>query len=231
VTGLLLAGSTFALTPLGGDRSLLPISLILVATICMTWTLRHWTPISRRGALGGLVISLSACWITALACVQGLSYRKGVFLRTSKTGSSRHRLRTALRLTRVETALAAVLYAASGLLMTLAHPPVLLIMIILVQGTVYLCSPVAALWNVRLQRMAPEEFRRRAEERRRAEYGSRQRSFLAPAWGRAIVLALAVGVGVAVFARPGKLVPVPARTIGPVHVIGTPPATTAPAAP
>ena len=44
VTGLVLSGSSFALMPLGGNRSLMPMSLIIIATICMTWTLRHWIP-------------------------------------------------------------------------------------------------------------------------------------------------------------------------------------------
>ena len=84
VTGLLVSGSGFALMPLRGNPSLLPMSLIIVATVCMTWTLRHWTTITWRRAFMGLVISLSASWITALACIQGLTHREGVFLRTSK---------------------------------------------------------------------------------------------------------------------------------------------------
>ncbi len=86
VTGLVVSGSGFALMPLSGEASLLPMSLIIVATVCMSWTLRHWTTISWRRAGKALVISLSASWITALACIQGLTHREGVFLRTSKTG-------------------------------------------------------------------------------------------------------------------------------------------------
>ena len=67
--GLLLSGSKFTLMALGGDRSLLPMSLILVATICTIWNLRDWTTITRRRALLGLVISLSASWVCALACI------------------------------------------------------------------------------------------------------------------------------------------------------------------
>ena len=72
VTGLRLAGSHFALTPFAGDRSLLPMSLILIATICMIWTLRHWTTMSHRRAFLSLMVSLSASWVTALACVEGI---------------------------------------------------------------------------------------------------------------------------------------------------------------
>jgi cellulose synthase/poly-beta-1,6-N-acetylglucosamine synthase-like glycosyltransferase len=51
VTGLLISGSDFALMPLKGNTSLLPMSLIVIATVCMSWTLRHWTTISWRRAL------------------------------------------------------------------------------------------------------------------------------------------------------------------------------------
>ena len=141
ITGLRLSGSHFALMPLGGDRSLLPMSLILIASICMMWTLRYWTTMSHRRTLLGLLISLSATWITALACMEGLTRRDGVFLRTLKTGGSRQRLRTALRLSRVETLLTIALFTSAGLLAASAHPPWLLIVIVVVQGTVYSCAP------------------------------------------------------------------------------------------
>ena len=73
ITGLRIANSGFALMPLSGDKSLLPISLILVATVCMTFTLRLWTTLTPRRAVLGLLISLAAGWITALACIEGLA--------------------------------------------------------------------------------------------------------------------------------------------------------------
>ncbi len=86
ITGLLIADSNFVLMPLRGNTSLLPTSLIIAATISMTWTQRHWTNVTWRRAIRGMIISLSASWITALACIQGLTHREGVFLRTSKKG-------------------------------------------------------------------------------------------------------------------------------------------------
>ena len=53
VTGLLVSGSGFALMPLGGNSSLMPMSLIIVATVSMTWTLRHWTTVTWRRAAHG----------------------------------------------------------------------------------------------------------------------------------------------------------------------------------
>jgi len=207
ITGLLLSGSNFALTPLGGDRSLLPMSLIIIATICMMWTLRHWTPISRTRSVLGMVISLSASFITAIACIEGMSRREGVFLRTLKTGASRHRLRSAIRLSRWEGLLAVALYTSAGLLAALRHPPILLIIIVAIQGTVYACSPVASLWNLRAQLVSAPEYRRRYEEQRLrlASRGRPPFRVLRPL--TAVVLAAVVGAGVAAFASPNQLRP------------------------
>jgi hypothetical protein len=206
VSGLLLSGSGFALMALGGDRSLLPMSLIVIATICMTWTLRHWTTISMRRALLALVISLSASWITALACVQGMSRREGVFLRTSKTGSTHRRIRTAFRLSRWETLLAVALFVSAGLLSASRHVPIFLTVILCIQGAVYLCSPISSFWNLRAQRVPGFEYRRRFEERRR-HAANRLRPSFRPIGIAALLLALLVGLAAAMFAAPARLLP------------------------
>jgi hypothetical protein len=205
ITGLLLSGSGFALTPLAGDRSLLPMSLIVIATICMMWTLRHWTPISRRRSVLGLVISLSATLITAIACLEGMSRREGVFLRTSKTGSTRHRVRAAFRLSRWEALLAIALFTSAGLLAARQHPPILLIVIVAIQGTVYACSPIASLWNLRAQLVAAPEYRRRYEEHRVRQ--ATRPSFRVARPVAAVLLAAVMGAAAAAIAAPDKLLP------------------------
>jgi cellulose synthase/poly-beta-1,6-N-acetylglucosamine synthase-like glycosyltransferase len=212
VTGLLLSGSSFALMPLSGNSSLLPMSLIIIATICMTWTLRYWTTISWRRAFKGLVISLSASWITALACIQGLTYREGVFLRTSKTAGGRHRLRAAFRISRFETLLAVSLFTAVGVLVAFTNPPLLLLIIIGLQGAVYLCAPVAALWNLRAQRVPAEAYRRRHDEQRRRR-SRRTRSFVTVGFAGALLLAALAGATIAVAAAPRQLTPVRAAPV------------------
>jgi cellulose synthase/poly-beta-1,6-N-acetylglucosamine synthase-like glycosyltransferase len=209
VTGLLVTGSDFALMPLGGDRSLLPMSLIVIATVCMTWTLRHWTPISRRRAVMGLVISLSASWITALACIQGLSHREGVFFRTSKTGGDRRRLRKAMRLTRIETLLAVSLYVSAALLILAVRTPPVLVFVVVLQATVYLCSPIAALWNLGAQRVPAQEFRRRFEAQRQRQASRTRNNPVTAAFGGALVLAVAAGAIIAIYAAPTRLMPSP----------------------
>jgi hypothetical protein len=181
------------------------MSLIIIATICMMWTLRHWTPMTRRRSVLGLTISLSASLITAIACIEGMSRREGVFLRTSKTGSTRHRLRAAFRLCRWEALLAVALYTSAGLLAALRHAPVLLIIIMVIQGSVYACSPIASLWNLRAQRVSASEYRRRYEEQR-VRHANRP-SFRVTRPAAAVILAAVVGAGVAAIAAPGELRP------------------------
>jgi cellulose synthase/poly-beta-1,6-N-acetylglucosamine synthase-like glycosyltransferase len=207
ISGLLLSGSHFALTPLSGDKSLMPMSLILVATVCMTWTLRHWTTVSLWRSLKALVVSLSSTWITAIACVEGLTRQEGVFKRTSKTATKGHRLRNAVRLSRWETVVGGSL-VVSGVLLAIRHkPPLLLIFIIVVQGLVFLSTPITALWNLRAQRVERTEYRRRFEEQRRQLAARRRASYANIAIPLGLALAVAVGVTVAAMTGPGKLLP------------------------
>ena len=202
ISGLLLSGAKFALMPLAGDKSLLPMSLIIIATVCMTWTLRHWTTVSRHRAVLALLISLSAAWITARACLEGMSRREGVFLRTSKVGPGEHQLRKAIRSVRSESLLAVALYVCAALLARTANPPLLLIFIICLQGTVYLCAPIAALWNLRAQRVPAVEYRQRYHERLVRMARDRRWSVRIAAPMAALLLAAATGVGFALLAAP-----------------------------
>ena len=66
----------------------------------------------------------------------------------------------------METILAVVLYVSAGLLAGLRHRPWLLIFLIVVQATVYLCAPIASVWNLRAQAVPGQERRRGFAERR-----------------------------------------------------------------
>ena len=206
ITGLLVTYSKFAVSPMDGARSLLPLSLIIVATITMMFTLRLWTTMSYRRALLSLVISLSVTWVIALGCIEGMARRDGVFLRTSKAGG-RRRIRTALRLTRAETILAVALYIAAGFLAAVRHGPWLLIFIIFLQATVYLCGPIASVWNLWAQGVPGPEYRRRFEKRRlRAERRRRPwTQFPRPAAVGATLAALCVGGVTSAFLAPVPL--------------------------
>lgn len=207
IAGLRLSGSGAVLMPFSGDKLLLPMTLIVIATIAMAWALRLWTTVSLRRALLAILIGLSASWITALACVHGLSRREGVFRRTSKSGSSHHRLRTALRVSRWETLFAVALYVSAALLAASAHPPILLIFIVSVQGSVFACTPIASLWNLRAQLVSPHEFRRRFDERRARRTPRRRPSFTVTGAAAAVFIAVVLGAASAVLLAPGTLAP------------------------
>ena len=195
---LTVSRSGFAVAPLAGSRSLLPLSLILIATVCMLVTLRHWTTLSYRRALLSLVISLAVTFVIARGCIEGVARRDGVFLRTSKTGGRRTIL-SALRLTWWETLLAAVLYVSAALLVVLRHPPWLLVFLVFLQATFYLCAPIAALWNMRARTAETDTERRAIAERR-----SRPR-FLLPRPAALVLLAACVAGLTSAFMFPTPL--------------------------
>ena len=204
ISGLSVTHAGFAVSPMDGTRSLLPLSLIVIATICMMWTLRHWTVLSYRRAILSLVISLSVTWVIALACIEGVARRDGVFLRTSKS-SGRRSIVAALRLTRVETLLAVVLYLCAGLLTATRHGPWLLVVIIFLQATVYLCGPIASVWNLKAQG-APAEAYRRGYEQRRLRARRRRRIWASvPRPAAAALAALCVGGVASAFVAPVSL--------------------------
>jgi cellulose synthase/poly-beta-1,6-N-acetylglucosamine synthase-like glycosyltransferase len=215
VSGLLATHSGFAVAPLDGSKSLLPMSLIIIATICLMFTQRHWTTLSFRRALLSLVISLAVAFVIARGCIEGVARRDGVFLRTSKAGGRRTIL-GALKLTRWETALAVALYISVGLLAGLRHKPWLLIFLIFVQATVYLCGPVVAVWNLRAQAIPGQEYRRRFAERRLRAQRRRRARALVPRPAAAALTVLCVGGVTSAFVAPASLLHATTATRGAV---------------
>ena len=210
ISGLLLSGAKFALMPLAGDKSLLPMSLIMIATICMTWTLRHWTTMSaspsrvgprhqpvrqldnRAGLYRGDVTTRGRVLADIEDRSRGASAAQGFALgRAGRlAGGGSVRVRRAAR---------------HGLRI---HP-ILLIFIISLQGTVYLCAPIAALWNLRAQRVPAVEFRRRYQEQLARMSGDRRRSGRIAKPVAAVLLAAAIGVGFAFLAAPDETTTTP----------------------
>jgi cellulose synthase/poly-beta-1,6-N-acetylglucosamine synthase-like glycosyltransferase len=205
IAGLLATHSRFVVAPLDGSQSVLPLSLIVIATTCTMFTQHHWTSITYRRALLSLVVSLGVTFVIARGCIEGLARKDGVFLRTSKSAGSRTIL-AALKLTKWETALAVALYTSVGFLAGLRHPPWLLMFLIAAQGTVYLCAPIVSVWN-QWARVVPGEVRRQgfAERRLRARRGrwTRWVPFRRPP--APALTALCVAVLASPFVFPGSL--------------------------
>ena len=198
-TALLLSGSHFWVLPIAGGISLLGISLIAVALVSMLLLLRQWTNMSRRRAFLSLIISLASSWTIALACIQGLARREGVFLRTPKNDRNQkvvRRVRDALWLARWEMVLAGGLFLCAGLLAASSSKHILLVAMISVQACVFLCAPVTAFWNVRAQMVSATERTRQfaAQQARRSARG--RRSFV----GAAVALAMVALIGAVVVA-------------------------------
>ena len=95
--------------------------------------------------------------------------------------------------------LAAALYASAGLLAGLRHQPWLLIFLIFVQATVYLCGPIAAVWNYRARAVPAHERQPALAARRR-----RPRA-LFPRPAAAALTALCVGGVTSAFVAPTAL--------------------------
>src|SRR5207244_9423009 len=90
--------------PLVGAAAALPVALIASGLLRASWALRQQTGIGRKRAILAFANWLSVSWVVSIACVQGLIRRRGVFLRTPKSGERRS-LASALWAARTETLL------------------------------------------------------------------------------------------------------------------------------
>jgi hypothetical protein len=112
ILGLLLSGHSVAIRPLIGPTVLLPGALLVSGLLRAVWALRQRTHISYRRAFLAFVNWLSLSWTVALACIQGLLRREGVFLRTPKT-ESHDKLSAALLAARAETLIWLLLWGSA----------------------------------------------------------------------------------------------------------------------
>jgi cellulose synthase/poly-beta-1,6-N-acetylglucosamine synthase-like glycosyltransferase len=165
ISGLLLSGHSVAIRPLIGPTVLLPGALLVSGLLRAVWALRQRTHVTYRRALLAFVNWLSLSWTVALACIQGMTRREGVFLRTPKT-ESHDKLSAALLAARAETLLFLLLWGSAIALGVVAHPTALLIGLITWQGVVYAAAPLTS-WLAQRTQLSPElEMRRRSEESR-----------------------------------------------------------------
>lgn len=165
ISGVLLAGHTVAIRPLIGPTVLLPAVLLASGLIRAVWALRQRTNVTYRRAFLAFVNWLSLSWTVALACIEGLIRREGVFLRTPKT-KSHDKLWAALLAARTETFLFLVLWGAAVALGVVAHPTALLLGLITWQGVVYAAAPLTS-WMAQRTQLSPELERRRTSEESR----------------------------------------------------------------
>jgi cellulose synthase/poly-beta-1,6-N-acetylglucosamine synthase-like glycosyltransferase len=165
ISAVLLSGDSVAIRPLIGPTVLLPAALLASGLIRAVWALRQRTNVTYRRAFLAFVNWLSLSWTVALACIQGLMRREGVFLRTPKT-ESHDKLSAALLAARAETSLCLLLWGMVIALGVVAHPTALLLGLVTWQGVVYAAAPLTS-WLAQRTRLTPElERRRRSEDSR-----------------------------------------------------------------
>ncbi len=165
VSGLLLAGEHVAIRPLVGPTILLPAVLLATGLLRAVWALRERTRITTRRAMLAFANWLSLSWTVAIACVQGLLRREGVFLRTPKREES-SKLVAAMWAARTETLLALSMWGCAAALGVATGATPLLVGLVAWQGSVYASSPIMS-WLEQRGFLPPELERRRRTELRR----------------------------------------------------------------
>ena len=178
-TGILLASvavlvtsGRLALRPLLGATVLLPAALIGSGLVRALWALRVRTRIGLRRAVLAFLNWLSVSWTVAIACVQGLVRRRGVFMRTPKSGERRDVL-SAVWTARTETLIAVALWGSAGVTAALGQATPFLLALLAWQGSVrwYACrSP----WSLGHAQVVPQGTRRPGALFQQASSGARE---------------------------------------------------------
>jgi len=185
--GILLTTGRIALRPLLGATVLLPAALIGSGLLRAVWALRLRTGIGLRRAMFAFANWLSLSWTVALACMQGLFRKQGVFMRTPKTGERRSLL-AAVWTARSETTMAGLLWGGAVVLALHGGATAFLLGLLVWQGSVYASAPFMSWLSTRTR--LPEQL----ERRRRTEWMRDRFNRMAPYFAgvAATVLALAI---------------------------------------
>ena len=159
----LVTGGHVGFRPLGGPALALPLVLAVTGGVRAAWALRALERIPLRRAVLALGVWMALSLTVAQAVVRGLVQRHGVFLRTPKW---RHHggLLDALRATRVESAVAAIVLGAAVVAAACGSP--LLAALGAWQGMGYAAAPIMAWLNRHADLSAKLRRRQRSEERR-----------------------------------------------------------------
>jgi cellulose synthase/poly-beta-1,6-N-acetylglucosamine synthase-like glycosyltransferase len=159
---ILVNDGPLGLRPLYGAAVLLPSALVVSGVVRALWAVRIQTRISWKRAFLAFLNWLSLSWTVAIACVQGLTRRKGVFLRTPKT-DDRHHLSAALWSAHTETFWAAVLLTLAALALVNGQATPFVLVLLVWQASVYASAPFMA-WLSQHTVLSEQLERRRATE-------------------------------------------------------------------
>jgi cellulose synthase/poly-beta-1,6-N-acetylglucosamine synthase-like glycosyltransferase len=189
----LIRNGSVAIRPLVGAATVLPAALIVSGLVRAMWTLRVQTGIGARRAALAFANWLSVSWTVAIACVQGLVRRRGVFMRTPKIAERRDAV-SALWTARTETLLVGLLWGAAALTVVHGVASALLVALFAWQGSVYATAPFMSLLSTRTA-LTPELERRRRTEWMRERLGRAAPYLVGAAAALAVVGAFAAIIG------------------------------------
>jgi hypothetical protein len=136
---------------------ILPIVLIGTGMFRAMWGLRYALGISYRRAAYALTLWFALTWVVALACVQAVTRKRGVFLRTPKSATNAVWVR-ALQAASLETVLGAACVVGAAAAVA-RSPSVLsfgLAVILLAQSVIYLSAPSHSLLSLEVGARAAE---------------------------------------------------------------------------
>jgi len=197
---LLLTEGRVGIRPLLGAVVLLPAVLLGSGFLRALWSLRHETGIGIGRALLAFSNWLSMSWTVALACLQGLFRKEGVFLRTPKSADDPG-LGSAIWAARSETLMAVSIWAAGIAVGVRGLATPFLLLLFGWQGSVYASSTFMSVLNQRMK--LPDDLeRRRRTERKRERLSQRWPYYVG---GFASLVAVATVAGIILFggANPG----------------------------
>jgi cellulose synthase/poly-beta-1,6-N-acetylglucosamine synthase-like glycosyltransferase len=197
---LLLLEGRIGIRPLLGAVVLLPIVLLGSGFLRALWSLRHETGIGIRRALLAFGNWLSMSWTVALACLQGLFRKEGVFLRTPKSADDPG-LGSAIWAARSETAMAVSLWAAGIAVGVRGLATPFLLLLFGWQGSVYASSTFMSILNQRMK--LPEDLERRRRTERKRERLSQRLPYYVGAFASLVAVGAVAGVILFGGANPG----------------------------
>jgi hypothetical protein len=149
----LTLGESLYLQPLVAGTVLVPPLFVLFGVMRFLWAFRLRAKCSWSEAVDSFVMLLGLTWVVALACIRGLTARRGVFLRTPKQGE-RPRLSHVVRIVWFESILTTLCAAAMAILI-LRHPMPLFsarsmfLVMLAWQCLIYLSAARSSVWNYR----------------------------------------------------------------------------------
>jgi cellulose synthase/poly-beta-1,6-N-acetylglucosamine synthase-like glycosyltransferase len=145
----LVIGQSLFVQPLAGAVLVVPFLFVFMGVSRFLWALRNRLDCSLREAGSAFTILLSLTWVVTLACVLGLSKKRGVFLRTPKKRSGVDRWHL-WRIVFQETVLA-TLCLAVAVVLSLRLPQAsyawLMVGLLVWQGVIYSSAIRASVWS------------------------------------------------------------------------------------